>query len=160
MAFDCKNELRKRFSRWRWKFQSSGLWFWLKFTFILLQTHFEQKEEHQLAVQKPKVREKKLSFVCKTKNYWKSLALHRLMLYTFLCILRMGLKYRDKQGEWMIDFRCNKNNHALCWGWQIRLSTLNNHHCPQPSALGNRACLGLTIWSITLNTGHDFYNVD
>ena len=72
---------------------------------------------------------------------------------SILCVLQMGLKYRDKQGKWTIDFRCNKNNHALCWGWQIRLSTLDNHHCPQP----NRACLGLTIWSITLNTGHDFY---
>ena len=77
---------------------------------------------------------------------------------SILCVLQMGLKYSDKQGEWTIDFRCNKNNHALCWGWQIRLSTLDNHHCPQPSASGNRACLGLTIWSITLNTGHDFYN--
>ena len=76
---------------------------------------------------------------------------------SILCVLQMGLKYRDKQGKWTIDFRCDKNNHALCWGWQIRLSTLDSHHCPQPS--GNRACLGLTIWSITLKTGHDFYNI-
>ena len=48
---------------------------------------------------------------------------------SILCVLRMGLKYRDKQGEWTINFQCNKNNHALCWGWQIRLSTLDNHHC-------------------------------
>ena len=27
-----------------------------------------------------------------------------------LCVLQIGLKYRDKQGEWTIDFRCNKNN--------------------------------------------------
>ena len=73
---------------------------------------------------------------------------------SILCFLPMGLKYRDKQGEWTIDFRCNENNHALCWGWQIRLSTLDNHHCPQPSASVNRACLRLTIWSVTLNTGH------
>ena len=46
----------------------------VKFTFILLQTYFEEREEHQLAAQKPNVREKKLSFVCKTNNYWKSLA--------------------------------------------------------------------------------------
>ena len=78
---------------------------------------------------------------------------------SILCVLQMGLKYRDKQGKWTIDFQCNKNNHALCWGWQIRLSTLDNHHCPQPSALGNRACLGLTIWSVTLNTGHDFSDI-
>ena len=42
----------------------------------------------------------------------------------------MGLKYRDKQGEWTIDFRYNKNNHALCWGWQIRLSTLDRNCDP------------------------------
>ena len=78
---------------------------------------------------------------------------------SILCVLHMGLKYRDKQGEWTIDLRCNKNNPALCWGWQIRLSTLDNHHCPQPSVSGSRACLGLTIWSITLNTEHDFYNI-
>ena len=48
----------------------------------------------------------------------------------------MSIKYRAKRGEWMIDFQCNKNNYALCWGWQIRLSTLDNHHCPQPPASG------------------------
>ena len=78
---------------------------------------------------------------------------------SILCVLQMGLKYRDIQGEWTIGFRCNENNHALCWGWQIRLSTLDNRHRPQPSASGNRACLVLTIWSITPNTGHNFYNI-
>ena len=38
----------------------------------------------------------KLSFVCKTKNYWKSLVqAHALSV----CVLQMGLKYRNKQGE-------------------------------------------------------------
>ena len=32
-----------------------------------------------------------------------------------ILVFHMGLKYRDKYGKWTIDFRCNKNNHALCW---------------------------------------------
>ena len=43
---------------------------------------------------------------------------------SILCVLQMGLKYRHKQGKWTIDFQCNKNNHALCWGWQISCQPL------------------------------------
>ena len=60
------------------KFQSSIFWFWLKFTCILLQTHFEEKEEYSLAVQKPEVKKKELSSVFKPMNYCKS---HKLILY-------------------------------------------------------------------------------
>ena len=45
------------------KFQSSVLWFSLKFTFILLQTQSEENEEHSLAMQRSTVIGKKLSSV-------------------------------------------------------------------------------------------------
>ena len=41
---------------------------YLKIYLFLLQTHSEEKEEYSLAVQMPKVMEKKLSFVCKQRN--------------------------------------------------------------------------------------------
>ena len=49
-----------------------------------------------LAVQKPEVRETKLPSVCKAKNYCKSLVTSSC---STLCVLQMGLEYRDKQGE-------------------------------------------------------------
>ena len=47
------------------KFQSSALWFSLKFTFILLQNHPEEKEEYLLDVKRPKIIEKQLPSVYK-----------------------------------------------------------------------------------------------
>ena len=52
---------------------------------------FQRKRGKLTRCAETKVREKKLSFVCKTKNYWKRLVQAHA--------LQMGLKYRDKQGE-------------------------------------------------------------
>ena len=43
-------------------------------------------------------REKKLSSVCKAKNYWKSHVQAHALFFAFYKS-EMGLKYRDKQGE-------------------------------------------------------------
>ena len=82
------------------KFQSSFLWFWWEFTCILLQTHSEQKEEYLVAMQKPKLREKKLSSVRKPTNYCKS---YKLML--------LFLRF-----EWAYNIGINKVSERLTFG--------------------------------------------
>ena len=61
MAFVCKNKLRKTLvmviPMYTLKFPSLILLFSLKFTCILLQTYFEEKEEYLLGVQRRKVME-------------------------------------------------------------------------------------------------------
>ena len=58
-----------------------------------------------------------------------------------------------------MDFRCNKTSIPCVEGDRSDCQPLDNHNCPQPPAWGNRVCLGLTIWSITLNTGRGFYSI-
>ena len=140
------------------KVQSSVLWFFVKIYLYFAANSFGRRRGTLTSCVETKGKGEKVVICLQGKVLLEKPCTSSCSI---LCVLQMGLKYRDKQGKCVndIDFRCNKNNHALCWGWQIRLSTLDHLHCSQPLAAGNRACLGLTIWPITLNTGHDFYNI-
>ena len=69
-AFDCEHELREISSTMILiDFQSLILWFSLKFTCVCCKLILK-KREYLLAVQRPKVMEKKLSYVCKPTIYY------------------------------------------------------------------------------------------
>ena len=55
----------------------------------MLQTHSEEKEDNLVAVQKPKVREKWLSYVCKTNEL-----LQKVQGNTLILVFQMGQKYK------------------------------------------------------------------
>ena len=84
--FDCKNELRELL---RDRYNSdevpelSPVSLVKIYLYFAVNLYFEEEEKHKLAVQKLKVREKKLSSVCKAKNYWKSHVQAHALFFAF-----------------------------------------------------------------------------
>ena len=93
-AFDCKNELREISSDEVPELSPVSL---VKIYLYFAANSFLRGRGTLTSCLETK-REKKLSSVCKEKNYWKSHVQAHALFFAFYKS-EMGLKYRDKQGE-------------------------------------------------------------